>query len=83
MHPLVFEVVKSALGRCVIPIIALATHRSGHAVFDEFVLKVATGVLVAPADYNCLSTKNGEVWVAHGYAFHFRTDACSRAAGSL
>ena len=39
MHPLVFEAVEPALRRRVIPTISLSTHRAGHAVFLELVLK--------------------------------------------
>src|SRR5260370_32495547 len=48
MKPLVFEAVKPAFSGGVVPAVALATHRAGHAIFLEFVLESVAGVLTAP-----------------------------------
>ena len=48
VYPLVLEAVEPALRRRVIPTIPLSTHRSGHAVFLELVLKRMAGVRAAP-----------------------------------
>jgi hypothetical protein len=45
--PLVFQVVEEALGDRVVPAVALAAHRTLHAVFVQFVLERLAGVLAA------------------------------------
>ena len=35
MHPLILQAVEEALGRRVVPAVALVVHRRGHAVFGE------------------------------------------------
>jgi hypothetical protein len=47
MHSLVLEAVEPALGRGVVPAVALAAHRTGHAVFGKLALKGMTGILAA------------------------------------
>ena len=47
-HPFVLQTVEETLRRCIIPAIALATHRANHAVFSKPVLKRMTRVLAAP-----------------------------------
>lgn len=47
MVPLIFKTVKPAFGRGVVPAITFATHRAGHAIFLERVLKGMAGVLAA------------------------------------
>ena len=45
VNPLVLETVEPTLRRCVIPAIAFAAHRAGHAIFLELGLKRMAGVL--------------------------------------
>ena len=48
MHPLVLEAVEPALRRRIIPAVPFPTHRAGHAVILELVLKDMTGVPPQP-----------------------------------
>ena len=48
MNSLVFEAVEPTLCWCIVPTVPLATHRAGHAVFLELLLKGVAGVLAAP-----------------------------------
>ncbi len=45
MVPLVLKTVKPALGRGIVPAVPFATHRAGHAIFLELVLKDMAGIL--------------------------------------
>jgi len=47
MNPLVFQVVEETLGDRVVPAVALAAHRTLHAVCNQLVLERLAGVLAA------------------------------------